>query len=550
MAEDGWAHAEGASEPSGDGLADSLIDAIISLNVGFDLPSILQRFLEVCTEQTGAQYAAINVLDEDGHSRDFYFTGMDPTLRDRLGHAPSAVGVLSRIPHHGSLVVDSVPAHPSYRGLPEGHPDLSAFLGTALRVREHVFGYLYLANKDGGFDARDEAIVRALAAAASVAIDNSAMYENAMERERWLTASQGITTRLLANPGDEEALQAIVEAAQALGRATAATLVLPGVGDTWVMEVTAGDKAGELLGLVLPDGGYALGAIHSGKGSFAPEPPGPVVLEEVRDFGPSLYAPLRAEGRTIGLLMLWRDRKSPPFGQADLDTAQLFANQAALALSVAELRHVQNVTALLEERQRIADDLHDLVSQELFAAAMQLERMGEQAPGPLQEALAATLEHIRSAQRDVRGVVSTLAREKASEPLEARVRRELVLAQDALGFAPETVVDIAAAGDLDADHSLAHDLVAVLRESLSNVAQHARATRAAVEVRAADGRLWVRVEDDGIGPPATLGRHSGTSNLAGRALRRGGSFSMEPAGGAGERPGCVVEWSVPVTGAG
>src|SRR5690606_21621346 len=141
-------------EPSGDGLADSLIDAIISLNVGFDLPSILQRFLEVCTEQTGAQYAAINVLDEDGHSRDFYFTGMDPTLRDRLGHAPSAVGVLSRIPHHGSLVVDSVPAHPSYRGLPEGHPDLSAFLGTALRVREHVFGYLYLANKDGGFDAR------------------------------------------------------------------------------------------------------------------------------------------------------------------------------------------------------------------------------------------------------------------------------------------------------------------------------------------------------------------------------------------------------------
>merc|ERR1711969_146910 len=107
---------------------------------------------------------------------------------------------------------------------------MGSFLGTSLTVRGELFGTLYLASKEGGFTPRDEQIVLALAAAASVAVDNAQLYEAALAREKWLTASQDITTQLLADPGDEEAFERIVQAAAELAGATSAALVLPGVG--------------------------------------------------------------------------------------------------------------------------------------------------------------------------------------------------------------------------------------------------------------------------------------------------------------------------------
>ena len=524
---------------------DPLSDAIIALNTELDLPVVLNRFLDVSIEHTGAKYAALNVLSAEGQSVDFYFRGMERSLWELIGRGPGAVGVLGRIPPRGTLVVDEVTEHPSFEGFPKGHPPLGSFLGTALRVRDHVFGYLYLASKEGGFTDEDEVIVRALAAAASVAIDNSTMYENVLEREKWLTASQEVTTRLLADPGDEGAIARIVESAKDLGRASAATLTLPGVDGQWVMEFTAGDRADELLGLTLPEGGQALKTIRTGLGTVAVEPPGEVILEPVRGFGPALYAPLRTEGRTVGLLMLWRAKGQPPFNHSDLETAQRFADQAALALSVAELRHVKDVQTLLDDRQRIADDLHDLVSQELFAAAIQLESLAERVPPEYRQTLENSLEHVTRAQHEVRGVVSTLDDERTSEPLIARVRREIVLAQGALGYAPTVRGDWdKLPPEVQTDSALADDLVAVIRESLSNVAQHAAATQVEVAVEMAGQRLTIAVTDDGIGPPAEFSRHSGTSNLANRALRRAGSFSLEAVNPGAERPGCVMRWTV------
>ena len=526
-------------------MPDSLSGAIIALNADLDLPAVLNRFLDVSLAHTGAKYAAINVLSPEGRSIDFYFKGMDRGLWEKIGRGPGAIGVLGRIPAQGTLVVDEVTEHPAFEGYPSGHPAIGSFLGTALRVRDRVFGYLYLASKDGGFTAQDETIVRALAAAASVAIDNSTLYRNALERERWLTASQTITTALLADPGDEEALARLVEAAKELGQASAATLVLPGMDEQWVMEFTAGAKADQLLGLVLPEGGQALKTIRSGVGTVALEPPGAVILEPVRDFGPALYAPLRTEGRTVGLLMLWRDRGQPSFGSTDLDTAQRFADQAALALSVAELRHVKDVSALLEDRQRIADDLHDLVSQELFAAAIQLESLAERVPSEFKNTLENIRDYITRAQREVRGVVSTLDEERSSEPLSARIRREIVLAHDSLGFPPTVKVDWESLpAEVESDSALSDDLVAVVRESLSNVAQHARASTAEVAIWLEGDRLSVSVTDDGSGPPEEYSRHSGTSNLANRALRRAGSFSLQPARPGSPKPGSVMLWTV------
>ena len=522
----------------------TLAEAIIALNSELDLDGVLNRFLEVSVEQTGARYAALNMLDDERKSKKFYYVGMDNSLWARIGHGPGAVGVLNAIPDVGVLVVDEVVAHPAFEGFPEGHPPLGSFLGTALRVRGIVFGYLYLASKEGGFTDHDESVVLALAAAASVAIDNSTMYEQAVERERWLSASQEITTSLLADPGEERRLQQIIDEALGLAYAEAAALALPGLHNAWTLEFAAGDDADELLGLALPEDGQAMETVRSGKGRIAEVPPGNAVLEPVQKFGPSLYAPLRAEGRTIGLLMLWRKRGGQLFDDHSLDVSQRFANQAALAVTVAEVSHARGMSALLDERRRIADDLHDLVSQELFAAAIQLDLLADEDTA-FADRIEAAHEHITRAQQEVRGVMSNLAKQRAAEPLSDRVRREVVLAGHALGYQADVEADWSAIpAAVEGDFGLADDVVAVVRESLSNVARHAQATQAMVELRVDDTHLIVKVLDDGIGPPKRFSRQSGTANLAGRALRRGGSFSMDPQYPGRDKPGTVMTWSV------
>ena len=394
---------------------------------------------------------------------------------------------------------------------------MGAFLGTALTVRDEVFGYLYLADKQGGFSPTDEEGVLALAAAASVAIDNAQLYARSVSRERWLEASQVITTALLTNPGDEEALSQIVDATMSLAdgdawRARAARS--RATRGSWSSARGLGGT--NCLGLVLPNAGFAMHTIRSGKGVVAATPPGDIVLEPVRNFGPSLYAPLRAAEQTVGLLMLWREPGQRAFDTDDLTTAQRFANQAALALTLAELSHVRNVTAMLEDRERLADDLHDVVSQELFAAAMQIEAIAADVDLDAGARLMRTLDHVKRAQHEVRGVMSTLAGHRASEPFSVRIKRELVMAQDSLGFEPTMQVDWVSVDDaVAADPSLADDIVAVLRELLSNVARHAHANAVHVDRSAGDGRLSVVISDNGIGPAGARSRHSGTSNLAG-----------------------------------
>jgi len=528
-------------------MSDAVTDAILSLNRQLDLPSVLNKMLEAAMATTGAPLAAINVVDDQGVSIDFHYQGIDASIWQMIKRAPNSVGTLAQIPAEGTLVIDEITKHPAFLGLPKGHPPLGSFLGCALRARGSVFGYLYLASKKGGFTAVDEATVQALAAAASVAIDNAQLFEESLERENWLAASQAITTALLANPGDETAIARIVASARDLSGAAAAALVLPGVDDEWVMEFTHGEKAEELLGLVLPSDGFAMSVIRSGQGTITQEPPGPTILDPVRGFGPTLYAPLLAGARTLGLLMLWRENDYDTFDDHDLATAQRFSNQAALALQFAELAHVRNVSNLLEERERIADDLHDFVSQELFATAMQLESLTDDVAPGARDRLSSTLEHVKRAQREVRGVMSQLQGDRTSEPLAERVRRELILAHDSLGFVPFLSVDDwgAASRAVDSDPTLSDDIIAVIRELLSNTARHAHATSCSVTISAKDGRLSVIIEDDGVGPSGAFSRHSGTSNLANRALRRRGTFSLDPVReDDDERPGTRAVWNV------
>lgn len=214
-----------------------------------------------------------------------------------------------------------------------------------------------------------------------------------------------------------------------------------------------------------------------------------------------------------------------------------------LALELAEARQNAERLGLLEDRDRIAKDLHDVVIQRLFAVAMTLMstvRLVERPEASLRvqhaiDELDETIRQIRS---------SIFALHAPREPESPSLRAQIVgLVEDArghLGFMPVLRME----GPLDATVSeeMAEHLLAVVRETLSNLVRHAKATSAAVDVRTEDGMLTLVVEDDGVGVPDE-GRRSGLRNLEERAQRLGGSLHI----GSSESGGARLSWSVPLS---
>ena len=365
---------------TGDALTD-LLDAILAVASELELPAVLNRFVQVSAELTGARYGAINVLDANGASTTFVYTGVPTSVARMMKHAPHARGVLGQIPAVGALRLDDLREHPAFQGWPAHHPPMGSFLGASVRVGEHVFGQLYLSEKVGGFTESDEQTVIALAAATGVAVANAQLYAESARREHWLRAGQEITTMLLEGIDEEEALAHIAATAREVAGADTAALALPGVGGRLFIELADGHNADDLVGVAMPEHGRAWTVMTEGHGLLTPSLSASrnVKVEQMRAFGPAMFAPLQTSGRGVGVLILLRRVGSLPFEESDLTTAESFASQAALAFVLAEARHAQDIAALLDERERIARDLHDMAIQQLFATGMQLETVRRRA---------------------------------------------------------------------------------------------------------------------------------------------------------------------------
>jgi signal transduction histidine kinase len=376
---------------------------------------------------------------------------------------------------------------------------------------------------------------------------------------------------LLSGAEEDEALSLIATQAREVAGAATAALILPSVGGQLVVEIADGRGADSLIGTRMPLDGRSNTVLTEGIGMIVDSLASAYTLRvhQLREFGPALYAPMRTSGRGVGVMLLLRERGAASFDQADLTTAESFASQAALALVLAEARHAQDFSAMVSERSRIARDLHDLAIQQLFATGMRLESARRDAaagvePQGLAKTLTAALDSIDSTVREIRSIVSHLRNPGADEPIADRLRHEASTARALLGFAPSLVLLLdgralsSPPDDTDTEAvealvtpALADDLVAVVREGLSNAGRHAGASSATVTVdlaapgldAASSGRVMVRVEDDGVGLPPEPGRQSGLANLADRAAARGGAFSAEaPAGGRGTR----LEWTAPL----
>jgi signal transduction histidine kinase len=530
----------------------ALLAANQSIVGDLTLPVVLRRIVEAAATVAGARYAALGVIGPDGLLEQFVHTGMDPDTIGAIGHLPRGRGVLGAvIAHPDPIRLHIIADDPRSSGFPEGHPPMTTFLGVPVRSRDMVFGNLYLTDRLDGraFTDEDVELVEALASTAGIAIENARLYEESERRQQWLRASSDISRNLLSATGRELAvLEHIAASVQRLAAADVVTLVLPHEDDPDDLQVTVatGLGADDLAGTQFPaSNSLALHVMEQGHGvllASGAEQPRSVHLDMVIPPGPVMALPLTGDWSSRGAIVIGRLASRAPFNQADLEMAEAFAEQAALALELAEARADQERLSVFEDRDRIARDLHDHVIQRLFASELGVQSLAEKATQPeVRDGLTHTIDELTGTIRQIRSTIFAL-RDPAEASPSLRRTVSLLITQltPLLGFQPE----IHLAGPLDtlADDLMLSDVEAVLRESLTNISRHAAATAAAVTVHVNSQRLIVTVSDNGVGLGRT-GDWSGLSNLRSRAEHRGGSLDLDNPSGGGLR----LQWTIPIT---
>jgi len=531
----------------------SLLEAVLSVGRELDLPQALRRIVEAAVVLVDAEYGALGVIGDDRRLSEFLTVGMAEEQRAEIGDLPSGHGILGELIRHPvPLRLPELSEHEASYGFPAHHPPMHSFLGVPIRVRDKVFGNLYLTEKRGAkeFDAEDEAVLSTLAVAAGVAIENARLYEETRLRERWMRASAEVTSTLLSGAPSAEVLGLIVEQAREIASADVGMIAEYVAGAEELRPVLAvGADAKRRSGLVLSAQDGFVGAVLT-----MVEPVVSADIEhDVRareheaqwaGLGPVVAVPLGAGGKARGVLLLGRLPGRKPFSETDTGPLLGFAGQAALALELAESRRDAEQIALLQDRDRIARDLHDLAIQRLFAAGMTLQSTQRFVDHPeAMERLSRTVDDLDDTIKIIRSTIFGLRAHgggaKEDSGLRGRVSEAVKASATAFGFTP--ALRIEGLVDTDVPGDVAHHALAVLGEALSNAARHSGARSVDVHLRCAGGELTLAVTDDGCGVPET-GARSGLKNMEERARGLGGHLTL------GERPqggGTKLVWRVP-----
>jgi signal transduction histidine kinase len=521
-----------------------LLDAVVGIGSDLDLRSVLQRITVAACRLAGAQYGALGVIGPDRRLVEFITNGVTVEEHRAIGDLPTGRGVLGLLIDEPKPVrLRDIAEHPRSFGFPPNHPPMRSFLGVPVRVRDQVFGNLYLTEKQGAdeFTEDDEEIVLALAVAAGVAIDNARLYAAAEYRQRWLEATAEITSVLTGEVRRTAALRLVARRAREVSGA-AVVLVLLYDQETAQLTVEVVEPAQpELHGALLSPDGPLETVLRDVQ---------PMIVENLDKVttwpvpvttGAALVAPLATSGGVQGLLAVAHSPGGGTFDdRVDVSLLSTFAGQAALALERARAQEEREMLLVLEDRERIARDLHDVVIQRLFATGLQLQSTARLARTPeITDRITSAVDELDSTIRDIRSAIFEL-RGPVAATLRADIRALVDAASASLGFRPELTLD----GPVDSavPDEIRPDVVAALREALSNVVRHARASRVAVLMRVGDGQLRLSVRDDGVGNPAGLDERSGLLNIRQRAVRHGGTLEVS----AAEPSGIALDWTVPI----
>jgi signal transduction histidine kinase len=525
---------ESATEPVDGDLsrsAKALLDAVMAISSDLDLHSVLSRIIEAATRLTDARYGALGVVGQENHLVEFVTTGIDEESRLRIGDLPHGRGIL------GLLISDPQPIrlkdltdHPSSFGFPAHHPPMGSFLGVPVRIRGTVFGNLYLTEKAGGgeFTENDEQLVVALAGVAGIAIENARAYGLSERRREWLEAAASLPDSLQPPIDWAGCLTQVAATARRAARSVATAVV--------------DSDAEEVLALVCEPG--AEEEIRSRLAVVLREVGGLGILDPVDVATGHLVAtvvPLQTHLAKGGLLVSFYQVAQIRLRDVDdRDLMRTFADYAALTLDRGQAMAEREEVAVISDRERIARDLHDVVIQRLFATGMLLQAAAMRAVSDaVRQRIEGSVADLDATIRDVRATIFEL-----QMPAAGSVRRELRALvteyRSVLGFPPD--LRIKGPVETAVTERMREPLLKVLRESLSNVARHAQASKVEIVVGVGEGRLSLTVDDDGIGISGT-GVRSGLENARSRAAALGGDLQL----GQGPLGGARLQWSVPLS---
>ena len=528
---------------------DGLLEAMLMVTSGLELDATLQTIVRTATELVDAQYGALGVRGEEHELVEFITVGIDEETRDAIGAPPGGRGVLGVLVDDPKPIrLDDIRHHPDSVGFPANHPPMRTFLGVPVRIRDEVYGNLYLTEKAGGqpFSEDDEVLVEALAAAAGIAIDNARLYTQSQTRQSWIEATRDIATGMLA--GDEPAgvFRLIADKTLKLTGADAVVVAVPADTDVEPDDVdelvvvhTAGAAVGPRAAGGIAVAGTAVGASFAGRTPRQLSKADIAVTARLMDgAGPAMVVPLRTTDTCAGVVVVIRRDGAARFTDDQLDMMAAFADQATLAWQLANSQRQMRELDVIADRDRIARDLHDHVIQRLFAVGLSLQgTVGRVHSAEVQERLAGSIDELQNVIGDIRTTIFDL---HGGSPGTTRLRQRITEAVS--GFSGTgTRIGVHFVGPLSVvDAVLADHAEAVVREAVSNAVRHAGAATVNVTVRAED-YFTVEVSDDGCGMPADV-TPSGLTNLRTRAEQVGGELVIADAPGGGT----ALRWIAPL----
>lgn len=529
--------AHGADDPA---VLRDLLEAVLVVGQGLELDHALQRIVEVASQVLDARYAALGVRGSDGQLSAFVYTGISRAQRARMGHLPVGRGVLGElITNPQVLRIPALSEHPASVGFPDGHPPMTTFLGAPIIVRGSVFGTIYLTEKQSApeFSEVDETLVAVLAVAAGIAVDNARLFERARTRHRWM--------RVIARRGSEPL--AGIALSDTLSRLCADVAELTDAVDVFLVTDEAGAVSVQ---------GHTGAGVAAGDMSFTADrqllvvPATEIPSELVRRKASwaSIQPMQRAAGEFGWIVMTHRER--PDWEDEDASGVAGVAEIASLAVAYADQQEIARDLEVLEDRHRIARDLHDHVIQRLFAIGMSVQTLqaasvsGQQPDTSVTARLDQVVTDLDRTIAQIRTSIFDLQSVPGHSDTSTLRRLVLDIVAELAAHAPIAPgVQFAGPVDTVVPESLGPHIDAVLREGLSNALRHAHAEHIDVSVTAADDVLSVEISDDGIGIAADV-TYRGLDNLTRRADDCDGTFTVLTRPG----DGTTLTWSVPLAG--
>jgi signal transduction histidine kinase len=541
-----------------------VLDLACGILSDLDVDVVLERVVQAARELTGAEYAALGVLDRSESELERFITaGVDELTRQRIGAHPGGRGVLGElIADPRALRLADVGMHPHSYGFPAGHPPMKTFLGVPVRVAGRVFGNLYLTDKDDGteFTAEDELALVRLAELAGVAIDHARRYSGVdTQRSQLKRTVQALdaTVQIARAVGGETDLKKILELVAKRGRAlvSARGLVIEHErGGEMVVAAGAGELVPGLIGKSVDAGDSLAGAALRTSSTLRLEDGPNRARFDRHGLGrlglhatAGLVVPLIFRGQGHGVLIaVDRLRDGPAFTADDQRLLEAFAASAATAIATArsvELeRASQRLAAAEQERARWARELHDETLQNLAALrvglALQLRKGSlDGLTAVVREAvdqLESEIFNLRSLITALRPIVLDDAGvEAAIEDLAERARRD--------GLEVELRVELADGRAGRHTTELETTLYRITQEALTNARKHGAADHVLVEIQDHDHYIHLVVRDDGQGfDPRARADGFGLHIMGERAELLGGTLELDAAPGRGTQVTVVL----------